>query len=52
MPLTVLRARSISSVAARTLTSRVRSVIWLVNTNPKTRITAKDRPSVKDTTRS
>src|SRR6185312_2270527 len=51
MPLTVLRARSISSVAARTLTSRIRSVIWLVRTKPSTKMTASDSPSVSTTTR-
>ena len=52
IPLTVLRARSICSVAARTLTSSTRLVTWLVSTKPSARITASDIPSVRASTRS
>lgn len=52
IPATAVLARSISSVAARTLTSSTRSVIWLVSTKPSTRMTVSDSPSVSTTTRS
>src|SRR3984957_2117189 len=52
IPLTVGRARSICSVAARTLTSSTRLVTWLVSVKPSARITANDIPSVRASTRS
>ncbi|COW90843.1 Uncharacterised protein [Mycobacterium tuberculosis] len=52
IPLTVVRARSIWSIAALTLMSRTRLVTWLVSTKPSARMTASDSPRVSATTRS
>src|SRR5246127_1473235 len=51
IPPTVVRALSICSMAALTLTSSTRLVTWLVSTKPSARITANDSPRVSATTR-
>ncbi|SKT38617.1 Uncharacterised protein [Mycobacteroides abscessus subsp. abscessus] len=49
--LTMTRARSISSVATRIFDSRMRSVTWLVSTNPRIRMTREDSARLDTTTR-